>query len=211
LQASTATLYSHRYDAPNDDLTGQLGGEEPNVPETWRFSIQVAQAWEAAALRYATPKTRLVLMRSAMTMSPDPGGVFSVLRRLVRLGLGGWQGDGRQFVSWIHETDFIESLLWIMAKEELSGPVNLASPHPIPNRQFMRDLRQACGVPIGLPAMGWMIEIGAFALRTESELILKSRRVIPTRLLQSGFSFKYPHWPEASAELANRASLQGLR
>jgi len=204
LQASTATIYSHRYDAPNDDLTGVLGGTEPNAPDTWRFSIDVARAWEAAASEIETPQTRKVLLRSAMTMSPDRGGVFDVLLGLVRHGLGGASGDGRQFVSWIHDRDFIDAVDWLIDRDDLSGPINVCSPHPIPNAEFMRDLRQAWGTRIGLPATKWMLEIGAVFLRTETELVLKSRRVVPTRLQQSGFKFKFPRWPDAAADLCRR-------
>lgn len=99
LQASTATIYAHRFDAPNDELHGQIGGTEPDAPAAWRFSIDVARAWEQAALQAATPHTRLVLMRSAMIMSPDRGGIFDTLLRLVRFGLGGSVAGGRQYVS----------------------------------------------------------------------------------------------------------------
>jgi uncharacterized protein len=204
LQASTATIYAHRYDAPNDEATGVLGGHEENAPDTWRFSIDVAKAWEAAANEAVVPHTRKVLLRSAMTMSPDAGGIFDVLLRLVRCGMGGASGDGRQYVSWIHERDFIGAVTWLIAHPELDGPVNLASPNPIPNAEFMRTLRAAWGIGFGLPATKAMLEIGAFFLRTETELILKSRRVVPGRLLQSGFRFQYPTWAEASAELCAR-------
>jgi len=123
---------------------------------------------------------------------------------LVRRGLGGASGDGRQFVSWIHDQDFIRAIYWLIDHNELQGPVNLASPNPVPNADFMRSLRKAWGIGIGLPASKWMIEIGAFFLRTESELILKSRRVIPGRLLNSGFEFQFPTWPEAAADLCHR-------
>ncbi len=204
LQSSTATIYAHRYDAPNDELTGIIGGEEENVPDTWRFSIDVAKAWEDAATEFELPHTRIVLLRSAMVMSPDRGGVFDVLLRLVRLGLGGTSGDGRQYVSWIHDADFIAAIDWLIEHRELDGAVNLCSPHPLPNRDFMRTLRKSWGVPIGLPATRWMLEIGAFFLRTESELILKSRRVIPARLVESGFQFKFGDWTEAADELCRR-------
>lgn len=204
LQASTATIYAHRHDAPNDEFTGIIGGSEPDAPGKWRFSIDVAQAWEQAANEAVTPHTRKVLMRSAMTMSPDPGGIFDTLLGLVRKGLGGTCGDGRQFVSWIHERDFIRAVYWLIERDELDGPVNLASSHPLPNAQFMRDLRQAWGTKLGLPATRWMLELGAIFMRTETELILKSRRVVPARLLQSGFTFEYPTWPEAAAELCER-------
>lgn len=204
LQASTATIYSHRYDAANDDVTGIIGGQEPNVPDTWRFSIEVATRWEAAAMEVNLPSTRRVLMRSAMTMSPDRGGVFDVLLRLVRLGLGGTNGDGRQYVSWIHDLDFVRSIHWLIEHEALDGPINLCAPNPLPNRDFMRVLRQSWGQPIGLPATRWMLEAGAFLLRTETELILKSRRVEPTRLKQSGFEFQFPDWKSAADDLCAR-------
>jgi uncharacterized protein (TIGR01777 family) len=204
LQASTATIYAHRYDAPNDEATGILGGAEPAVPDTWRFSIDVARSWEAAPNEVPLPQTRKVLLRSAMVMSPDPGGVFDVLLRLVRWHLGGASGDGRQYVSWIHDRDFIRAVSWLLAHPELEGAVNLASPNPVPNSEFMRTLRAAWGVRFGLPAARWMLGIGAFFLRTETELILKSRRVIPGRLLQSGFVFQFPTWSEAAAELCRR-------
>ena len=205
LQASTATIYAHRYDAPNDEFTGILGGSEPGVPDTWRFSISVAQAWEQAMdAAGPLPHTRRVLLRSAMTMSPDKGSIFAMLSALARLGLGGRAGDGHQYVSWIHETDFIRAVYWLIAHESLSGAVNLAAPNPLPNAEFMRDLRSAWRVPIGLPATKWMLEIGAVFLRTETELILKSRRVVSAKLPQSGFTFQFPHWLDAAKDLVAR-------
>ncbi len=205
LQMSTATIYAHRLDAPNDEATGILGGTEPGVPDTWRFSIEVATAWERAAMEQASlPRTRRILMRAAMVMSPDAGGVFDMLLRLVRLRLGGQAGDGRQYVSWIHEVDFLRSIEWLIEHEKINGPVNLCAPQPLPNAEFMRALRQAWGTRIGLPAARWMLEIGAFALRSETELILKSRRAIPGRLLEQGFAFQFPSWPEAARELCER-------
>jgi uncharacterized protein (TIGR01777 family) len=201
LQAATATIYAHRYDAPNDEANGIIGGDELGVPETWRFSIEVARAWEQAINESSLPSTRKVILRSAMVMSPDSGGVFDVLLGLVRKGLGGRAGDGRQFVSWIHEADFIRALEWLIDHDEVVGPINLASPHPLPNDEFMKELRQVSGTKIGLPATRWMLEIGAIFLKTETELILKSRRVIPGRLLQEGFEFQFPEWKEAAREL----------
>src|SRR3954469_10883642 len=136
LQASTATIYAHRYDAPNDEATGLIGGDEPGVPETWRFSVGVAKAWEAALDDADTPRTRKVALRSAMTMSPDPGGVFDVLLGLVRRGLGGKAGDGRQFVSWVQDRDFVRAVGWL-TDHDLSGPVNVPAPYPVPNAEFM--------------------------------------------------------------------------
>lgn len=204
LQASTATIYAHRYDAVNDDVTGRIGGDEPGAPDTWRFSIEVAKAWERALDEAVVPHTRKVALRAAMVMSPDRGGVFDVLLRLVRFGLGGSHGNGRQFVSWVHEADFVAAVRWIAEHPELSGPINVASPGPLPNAEFLRGLRRAWGRRFGLPARRWMIEIGAFLLRTESELILKSRRVVSRRLQESGFAFSFPLWPAAAEDLCAR-------
>ncbi|HEY1012261.1 MAG TPA: DUF1731 domain-containing protein, partial [Herpetosiphonaceae bacterium] len=148
--------------------------------------------------------TRKVALRSAMVMSPDRGGVFDVLLGLVRRGLGGTQGDGRQYVSWIHDADFIRAIDWLIAHDELAGAVNLAAPAPLPNADFMRALRQAWGMRWGLSANRLLLEIGALFMRTETELILKSRRVTPARLLQSGFAFRHPEWPAAARDLVRR-------
>jgi uncharacterized protein (TIGR01777 family) len=204
LQAGTATIYAHRHDAPNDETGGLFGGQEPGVPETWRFSIEVAKAWERTLNQAVVPRTRKVCLRSAMTMSPDPGGVFATLLGLVRIGLGGTAGDGRQYISWIHERDFIRALDWIIAHEGLEGAINLSAPQPLPNRDFQQILREEWGNPLGLPATGWMLEVGAWLLGTETELILKSRRVVPGRLVESGFVFEFPEWREAARELCRR-------
>jgi uncharacterized protein len=187
-----------------DEATGELGGNEPNVPSSWRFSIDVARRWEDAFFATDTPATRKVALRSAMTMSPDRGGIFDTLLRLVRLGLGGPAGSGQQFVSWIHELDFARAVEFLIENEEIRGSVNLASPYPVPNSEFMKTLRLAWGKSIGLPASEWMLEIGAVLLRTETELILKSRRVVPGRLLAAGFHFEFPEWREAAEELVQR-------
>ena len=203
LQASTATIYAHTF-GPAHDESGEIGGKEPGVPETWRFSIDVATSWERALDETKTPNTRKVKLRSAMTMSPDRDGVFDTLLRLVRFGLGGRAGDGRQYVSWIHEEDFIRAMYWLIERQNVEGAVNLSAPEPLPNAEFMRVLRDAWGVPIGMPAAEWMLEIGARVIRTETELILKSRRVVPGRLLREGFQFRYPDWPAAAKELCER-------
>lgn len=204
MNASTATIYRHIYDRPMDEETGEIGGNEPDAPAQWRFSIAVATGWEKALFEADTPNTRRVALRSAMMMSPDRGGIFDMLLRLVRFGLGGTAASGKQFISWIHDADFLASVEYLIEHDELAGPVNLASPNPLPNREFMRDLRQAWGVPIGLPASGWMLEIGSIFLRTETELVLKSRRVVPTRLLDSGFQFRFPDWSAAARDLVDR-------
>jgi uncharacterized protein (TIGR01777 family) len=206
LQASTATIYAHRYDAANDEETGIIGGAEANAPDAWRFSIDVVTAWERALEESPTPNTRRVAMRSAIVMHPDYGSPFNILLRLVRFGLGGQAGDGKQYMSWIHEMDFVRAVLWLIEHEELEGAVNLASPNPLPNAEFMQALREAWGVPFGLPAPDLMLEVGARLFGSETELILKSRRVVPTKLLRSGFQFEFPTWPEAARELCKRAA-----
>ena len=204
LQMSTATVYAHRFDAPNDEATGLLGGNEPDVPGYWAYSVEIAKAWEREQGRAATPHTRKVALRSAMVMSPDRGGVFDVLLRLARLGLGGPVAGGAQYVSWIHEYDFVRAVEFLTDHDDLTGPVNLAAPAPLPHRTFMRALRTAWGMPVGLPATKWMTELGAFALRSDTELLLKSRRVVPGRLLAAGFTFDHGQWPEAAAVLVGR-------
>jgi len=204
LQASTATIYAHRYDRPNDERSGILGGHEPGAPSSWRFSIEVARAWERAFEEAATEGTRKIALRSAMTFSPDRGGVFDTLLGLVRRGLGGRAGDGRQYISWVHYEDFVAAVRWLIDRDDIDGIVNVAAPQPLSNAEFMRQLRVASGAWFGLPASKWMLEIGAVFMRTETELILKSRRVVPTRLLEHGFRFRFPAWPEAARDLCHQ-------
>jgi NAD dependent epimerase/dehydratase family enzyme len=139
-----------------------------------------------------------------MVMSPGRGGVLDVLLGLTRFGLGGTIAGGRQFISWIHDRDFSRAVELLVARDDLDGPVNLASPGPLPQRDFMRELRGAWGARVGLPAAKWMVEVGAFFLRTDTELVLKSRRVVPARLLAAGFSFDFPEWPAAARDLVAR-------
>lgn len=204
LQAGTATIYAHRFDAPNDEYTGILGGVEADSPDKWRFSIDVARAWEGEFALVEAPRTRKVILRSAMTMSPDRDSIFDYLLWLVRRGLGGTVASGRQYVSWIHYVDFINAIKFLIEREEIAGAVNLASPDPAPNRRFMALLREAWGQRFSLPTYEWMLELGAVFLRTESELVLKSRRVVPGRLLDAGFKFTYPEWAQASRDLCER-------
>jgi uncharacterized protein (TIGR01777 family) len=204
LNASTATIYRHAMDRPMDEAAGELGGNEPGVPETWSFSIGIAKEWEKVFFSTTTPFTRKVALRSAITLSPDQGGVFDVLLGLVRHGLGGRQGSGAQFVSWIHEDDFVRAVNLLIERESVSGFVNLASPNPLPNRDFMKTLRKAWGIRFGMAAPAWLIEVGTYLMRTESELVLKSRRVVPGRLLEEGFEFLFPEWPAAACNLVSR-------
>ncbi|MDQ2732992.1 MAG: DUF1731 domain-containing protein, partial [Armatimonadota bacterium] len=203
LQSSTATIYAHRFDAANDEATGIIGGSEPDAPAKWRFSIEVATAWERVLNEAITPHTRKVALRSAVIMSPDRGGPFDLVLKLVRYGLGGRSGNGRQYVSWIHYKDFIRAVNWLIQHDEMEGVVNLCAPNPLSNAAFMRAVRQAWAIRFGVPAPEWILTIAAFFLRTETELILKSRRVVPGRLLENGFTFDFPYWSEAAVNLCS--------
>lgn len=202
LQAGTATVYAHRYDAANDEATGIIG-DPPGTPALWKRSVDIGLAWEATQAAAPTPRTRQVALRTSLVMGPAKGTVFRVLAGLAQAGVGR-QGDGRQYVSWIHEDDFVAAIRFLLARDDLAGPFNLAAPHPLPNRDFMAALHRAVGMPVAIPVPVWALEIGAFLRRTETELILKSRRVIPGRLLAAGFKFQHPHWPEAAADLVKR-------
>jgi len=204
LQASTATIYGHRYDAANDEIDG-IVGDPPGVPAVWPRSVAIGLAWEAAQAAAATPRTRKVALRTSLVMGPAADSVFGVLAKLARRGTGR-QGDGRQFVSWIHEDDFVAAVRFLIARDDLAGAVNLCSPNPVPNAVLMAALHAAVGMPLALPVPVWALEIGALFLRTETELILKSRRVVPRRLLEAGFVFRHPHWPEAARDLVARAN-----
>lgn len=209
LNASTATIYRHALDRPMDERTGEIGGNEEYsrgraVPDTWNFPVRVALDWEAAFFAAFTPRTRKVALRSALVMSPAPGGPFALLLRRVRWSLGGTQGSGRQFVSWIHALDFCRAIEFLMAREDLDGAVNLAAPEPLPNQEFMEALREAYGMPNGIPIPAPLLRVAALILRTEPELVLKSRRVIPGRLLEAGFRFEFPSWPEAAEDLVRQ-------
>ena len=204
LQMSTATIYAHTYGPPNDDVTGEIGGWEEGVPGYWTFSVDIAQAWERELAEASVPATRKVALRAAVVMTSDRGGAFDVLSRMARLGLGGPVAGGGQYVSWIHEDDFTAAIQFIIDNDALTGPVNLASPGPVPQRDLMRELRAAWGVPIGLPATRWMAGLGALAIRTDTELLLKSRRVVPGRLTMAGFEFQHGAWPDAARDLVRR-------
>jgi uncharacterized protein len=202
LQAGTATIYAHRYDAPNDERTGILGGDEPDAPEEWRFSIDVARAWERAFDDARTPCTRKVKMRTAMVMSAGRGGAFHALLRHIRLGFGRF-GDGRQYMSWIHERDFTRAVRWLI-DNDVDGAINLAAPEPLPCEEFLRELREAWGSTLAIPASGLVLEIGAMLARTEPELVLKSRRVMPGRLMEHNFVFDFTTWHDAARDLCAR-------
>ena len=204
LQMSTATIYADRRDAANDETTGVIGGEEPHVPLYWEYSVRIARRWEEAQAELDLPATRRVALRSAMVMSPDRGGILDVLLLLTRLGLGGSVAGGEQYVSWIHDHDFARAVTFLLERDDLDGPVNLAAPGPVPQAELMRGLRRAWGRRPGLPATAGMARLGAWAMRSDPELLLKSRRVVPGRLLDAGFGFEHPAWPGAAADLVRR-------
>lgn len=199
LNASSATLYKHDPAQPADE-SGPTGAT-PEAKDA--FSIDVIRRWERALDEARTPRTRKVALRISMVFGLQ-SGVFPVLRRLARFGLGGKLGSGHQFVSWIHEEDFCRAIEWVLDHDDLVGPVNLAAPNPLPNAEMMRLVRKQCGAPFGLPATEWMLEIGAFFLRTETELIIKSRRVVPGKLSASGFRFHFPQLEDALRNLEQR-------
>ncbi len=191
LNASSATIYRHALDRPMDEATGELGEG---------FSVDVCRQWEKTFFDFPLQRTRMVALRTAIVFGPG-GPAFAAFHRLVKFGLGGRMGPGTQFVSWLHAEDFAGAVEWLIEQSQLKGPVNLASPNPLTNREFMRVFRQMCHRSIGLPAATWMLKIGAALLGTETELILKSRRVVPGRLLAAGFQFKYPQWREALPDI----------
>lgn len=203
LNSSTATVYQHTFGPPHDESSRDM---DSATDAKDAFSVAVAQAWERTLDEARTPQTRKVALRTSMVLGLGRNSVFPVLRRLTKFGLGGCQGSGKQFVSWIHVADFCRAVEWVVAHDELAGPINQCAPNPLPNAEMMKIFREVCGMPIGLPATEWMLEIGAFFLRTETELIFKSRRVVPGRLLTSGFEFHFPTFRAALQDLEARIS-----
>ena len=197
--ASSATVYRHSLDRAMDEATGDIDPVEPGKPrDKWEFSVDVVNRWEAALFDAPTPDTRRIAMRLSMVFGSGKGGVYEAFRNIARFGLAGTQGPGNQYVSWLHVVDFLRMIDWCIENENLEGTINMCSPKPIPNREFLKALREASGARFGLPATWWMLEIGAFFMRTETELLLKSRRVVPGRLIDSGFTFDHPNWPDAA-------------
>jgi uncharacterized protein len=202
LNCSTATIYKHTYGPPHDESSTDF---DSATEAKDAFSVSVALAWEKTFNEAQTPQTRKVALRTTLVFGMMADGVFRVLRGLAKVGLGGRMGHGRQFVSWIHEDDFARAVEWVLEHDALNGPVNMASPNPLTNAEMMRVVRRVCGIAIGLPATEWMLEAGAVVMRTETELLLKSRNVVPGQLLASGFKFQYPTFEEAIRELEQRA------
>ncbi|MFW6774261.1 TIGR01777 family oxidoreductase [Nocardioides sp. CPCC 205120] len=204
LQMSTATIYADTRGPAHDEAHGVIGGEEPHVPLYWEYSVRIARSWEAAQAEAATPATRRVALRTALVMSPDRGGILDYLLWMARLGVGGPVAGGGQYVSWIHADDLVRAVLLLLERDDIEGPVNVAAPEPLPQSDLMRALRREWGHRPGLPATRWMATLGAFALRSDTELLLKSRRVVPGRLLEAGFTFEHPTWPGAAADLVRQ-------
>ncbi|RZJ70056.1 TIGR01777 family oxidoreductase [Flavobacterium sp.] len=180
LNSSTATIYRHSLDKRMDETEGEIGSD---------FSMDVAKAWEAEFYSVETPKTLKTALRTSIVLGKK-GGAFLALKNIARLGFGGQQGNGRQFVSWIHEKDFARAVAFVIDKK-LEGAVNVVSPEPIRNALFMKVLRKTLGVAAGIPIGKKLLEFGAKIVGTETELVLKSRNVVPKRLLENGFTFVY--------------------
>ncbi len=193
LNCASATIYGYSEDKFMDEFTGDIGTG---------FSVEVCKKWEQTFNEAIVPKTRKVALRISMVMGKN-GGVLPVMTKLTKAGLGGKMGTGKQFVSWIHEEDFLNSLEWLIENENTNGAYNIAAPNPITNKNFMILMRKKLNVKIGLPATKWMLEVGAFFIGTETELILKSRKVVPTKLLNEGLVFKYPTLEQALQNLLN--------
>lgn len=195
INSSTATIYRHAEDRPMSEASGEIGSG---------FSVEVAKAWEQAIFTFQLPNTRQIALRIAIVLGEE-GGVMEPYINLVRFGLGGSQGSGKQKFSWIHIDDLYHMILFLQNKKDLSGVFNCSSPQPVSNEEFMRHLRQAMKRKIGLPAPKWMLEMGAIFLRTETELILKSRWVVPERLIQEGYRFKFAELDKAFQQIIGTA------
>lgn len=183
INAASATIYRHAQDRPMDEFTGEMMND---------FSVQVCKRWEAAFNDTTVPGTRKAILRIAVTLGPQ-GGVMTPYLNLVKFALGGQQGNGAQQFSWVHITDVCRMMEWLYENPELEGVFNCSAPNPVINRQFMQTMRKAAGHRFGLPAPAWMLALGARLIGTETELLLKSRWVVPTRALQAGFTFKFPY------------------
>jgi uncharacterized protein (TIGR01777 family) len=200
--SSTATIYRHTLGPAHDETSTDFATTKEAKDE---FSVEVARAWEKAFNNAPASQMRKAALRTTLVFGTPEGGVFRILRRLARLGLGGCMGSGRQFVSWIHDEDFCRAVEWVLEHPELNGPINIAAPHPVTNSEMMATFRRVCGgLPFGLPAAEWMLEVGAFVMRTGTELLLKSRRVVPGKLLASGFQFRFPKMEDALRDLEQR-------
>jgi len=191
INSSTATIYRHAVDRPMTESTGEIGSG---------FSVEVAKAWEESFFSFQLPRTRQVALRIAIVLGPN-GGVMTPYVNLARAGLGGAQGGGTQWFSWVHIEDLFRIVRFVESRTDLSGVFNASAPHPVTNREQMRLIREALGRRFALPAPRWLLEAGALLLRTETELVLKSRWVLPERLLQEGFRFRFETLDEALRDI----------
>lgn len=195
INSSTATIYRHAEDRPMTESSGEIGKG---------FSVNVATNWEKSFFSFTLPHTRQIALRMAIVLGKE-GGVMVPFKRLVRSGLGGKQGNGEQMFSWIHIKDLFHIITFLWEKENLSGVFNTSAPGPVKNKLLMQILRKKLGISFGMPLPKWLLEFGAVLINTETELILKSRWVIPERLMEEGYQFKYPDLPAALSDLTNSA------
>jgi uncharacterized protein (TIGR01777 family) len=182
INASSATIYPNAISKPNDEYTTNFAND---------FSVQVCKLWEKTLFKQSTPFTRKVALRMAIVLGK--GGVMIPYLNLCKLGLGGKQGHGKQMFSWIHATDVCRMIEFLWQQKEMEGVYNAAAPNPVTNNAFMKTLRNVSGNKLGLPAFEWMLKIGAIMIGTETELLLKSRWVLPTKMTEAGFQFTYPN------------------
>jgi uncharacterized protein (TIGR01777 family) len=191
MNSSTATIYRHAEDRPMTEADGEIGTG---------FSVNVASQWEKAFFGFKLPATRQVALRMAIVLGKE-GGAMQPLKRLAQLGFGGKQGKGNQMFSWIHIEDVYQIIMFLIEHKDLNGVFNCSSPNPVSNEIFMKTLRHTLHKKIGLPSPEWLLKMGAVVIRTETELILKSRWVIPDRLLKSGYTFTFPFLQKAFEEI----------
>lgn len=200
INASSATIYRHATDVPQDEFTGEYHDD---------FSVRVCRQWEQSFYDQITPGTRKVALRMAITLGP--GGVLIPYFNLLKFGLGGKQGNGKQMFSWVHIDDTCRMIEWICENDNLEGTFNCCAPRPVTNREFMHILKKLTGQRIALPAYTWMLKMGAWLIGTETELILKSRWVVPTRILETGFRFNYPELEVAIADILSKIPVKQYR
>ncbi|MGN1385728.1 MAG: TIGR01777 family oxidoreductase [Bacillus sp. (in: firmicutes)] len=191
INSSTATIYRHAEDRPMMEERGEIGSG---------FSVDVATSWEKTFFDFSLPETRQIALRIAIVLGKD-GGVMTPYRNLAKFGLGGIQGNGRQKFSWIHIEDLFQAILFLKNREDLNGVFNCSSPYPVSNRELMTTLRQKMNIPFGLPSPKWLLEFGAVFIRTETELVLKSRWVVPERLQREGYTFIFPTLDETFQDI----------
>ena len=180
LNMSTSTIYEDSYSKEMTETDGDIGDD---------FSMNIAKAWETAFNSITTPKTRKVILRTSIVLGQN-GGAFIPLKKLAQFGLGGKQWHGKQKVSWIHEADFARSVHFLILNN-YEGTFNIVSPKPTTNMHLMKTLRNALKIPFGIPQPKWLLEFGAYLIGTETELVLKSRNVIPKKLIDKNFEFNY--------------------